>query len=173
MAYLSDRMRVEICLPAHVMMSVVMAGASHRDKDFTNCVEWLAMASADGLRDLDEKRQAKLIARIRRVHHEISDPYTEEGGEVSRFGLIAFYWIKALVESDYLVFAEGSSIDKAMQIYMGALEHRASIPSANYAAMKQAVKLIGQLQAMGFYQDVEPCTPTKTLTIDDIEVVRV
>ncbi|MDQ0510916.1 hypothetical protein [Ancylobacter amanitiformis] len=149
--YLTDRQRAELCLPAHVMMGVLFAGVVEQDAEFTRAVELLKTAAREPITDLDDRKARKLLERVRRLHHQVVQPYAGEGEDVAKFGLIAFFWIKMLVESGYFIFAEGSAIDEALRLYIGAIEHKAEEPRVVASAEKQARKMIRRLQAQGYY----------------------
>lgn len=153
--YLSDRQRIELALPAHVMMGVIIASVDGYDDDFKRCVELLKTAACEPVNDLDDRRARKIQERVRKLHHVAVDPYAGEGGDVGKFGLIAFFWIKSMVESGYFVFAEGSAIDEALKLYTAAIERKAEEPKVVASARKQARELIGRLQAQGYYAELE------------------
>ncbi|MDR6954191.1 hypothetical protein J2X65_003559 [Ancylobacter sp. 3268] len=155
MPYLSDRQRVEISLPPQVMLGVVIAGVDREDADYRRALDLLKVAAREPIDDLPEDRAHKILERVRRVHKEVLGPYSGEGQDVAKFGLVAFYWIKAMVETGYFVFAEGSAIDEAMTLFIGAIEHRAQVPAIDASAQKQARKLIRSLQALGYYRGLD------------------
>lgn len=151
MTYLNDRQRVELSLPAQVMMGILIAGVDHHDADFRRALDLLRTASREPVDDLNDREARKVLERVRRAHAVVVAPYAREGHDVAKFGLIVFYWIKTMVETGYFVFAEGSAIDEAMTLFIGAIEHRASVPEVNASAQKQARKLIRVLQSLGYY----------------------
>jgi hypothetical protein len=153
--YLSDRQRVELALPAHVMMGVVIAGVEDQDDDYRRCVTLLRTAAREPVADLDARKERKIQQRVRRLHHDVVRPYSGEGEDVGKFGLIVFFWIAAMVETSYFVFAAGSAIDEALKLYIGAIEHKAREPRVVASAQKQARKMIARLQALGFYQGLQ------------------
>lgn len=155
MTYLSDRQRTELALPAHVMMGVLFAGVDKPDTDFENCVSLLKTAACEPVGDLDDRKARKIQERVRRLHHDVVRPYSADGADVAKFGLIVFFWIKAMVETGYLAFADGSAIDQALRLYVGAIEHKAEEPKIVASAQKQARKMIGRLQAQGYYAGLE------------------
>ena len=155
MTYLSDRQRTELALPAHVMMGVLFAGVEEQDADFERCVTLLKTAAREPVDDLDDRKARKIQERVRRLHHDVVRPYSGDGAEVAKFGLIVFFWIKAMVETGYLAFADGSAIDQALRLYVGAIEHKADEAKIVASAQKQARKMIGRLQAQGYYAGLE------------------
>lgn len=155
MSYLSDRQRTEIALPAHVMMGVLFAGVEDQDAEFEQCVRLLKTAACEPVDDLDDRKARKIQERVRRLHHDVVRPYSTEGADVGKFGLVVFFWIKAMVETGYLAFADGSAIDEALKLYIGAIEHKAEQPRVVASAQKQARKMIGRLQAQGYYAGLE------------------
>lgn len=151
MSYLSDRQRVELALPAHVMMGVIIAGVEEEDDDYRRCLALLRTAAREPVASLSDRNARKIQQRVRRLHHDVVRPYAGDGQDVGKFGLIVFFWIKAMVETSYFVFAAGSAIDEALKLYIGAIEHKASEPRVVASAQKQARKMIARLQALGFY----------------------
>ncbi|MBS7588235.1 hypothetical protein [Ancylobacter defluvii] len=137
------------------MMGVLFAGVPEdeqkTDPDFRCAVDLLRQAAREAVDDLSDRSARKVLERVRRVHHSIVAPYSGEGEDVGKFGLIAFYWIKDLVETGYFVFAEGSAIDRALTLYITAIEHKAAISKLDASARKQSRKMIRRLQATGYY----------------------
>jgi hypothetical protein len=135
-----------------MMLGVIVAGANARDEQFDECTRLLKAGVVELLSDLPHKKAQKIHQRTKRLHGAVSAPYTREGMEVSKFGLVVFYWLKGLVESGYLVFASGSAIDRAIAIYIPAIEHAAQIAAVDQSAQKQARKLMAALQAAGYFR---------------------
>lgn len=150
--YLSDKQRVELALPPCIMMGVVIAGVDESDPDFARACDLLKTAAREPVDDLPPRHAKKILERVRRAHKAAIEPYSGDGEEVAKFGLIVFYWIKAMVESGYFVFAEGSAIDQALALYIEAIEHKAAVPKIDASAQKQARKFIAGLQQQGLYQ---------------------
>ncbi|WP_336801775.1 hypothetical protein [Kaistia sp. MMO-174] len=154
---LTDRQRVEILLPAQIMLGVLIAGVPEDQQagpEFAECQRHLLDAAKEPVADLLPGQQRKILNRVTRVHREVSAPFTPEGSEVSKFGLIAFYWIKALVDCEFFIFAAGSSIDRAIELFIPAIEHAAQIEAVDRSAQKQARRMIGHFQRLGFYRGV-------------------
>lgn len=150
----SDRQRVEVLLPAQMVLAIIIAGAGDRDADFDACKALLLTACKEPVADLTPAHQRKVLNRATRLHREVSAPYTKDGAEVSKLGLIVFYWLKAVVDSGYLVFAAGSAIDRAIDLFVPAIEHAAQVEAVDRSAQKQAVHMLRHLQRLGYYQGI-------------------
>lgn len=152
---LTDRQRVEIMLPAQVLLGVLIAGVddpNHPDAIATR--DALIRASNEVVADLPERHVNKIIARMFRVHNLVTEPYRQEGARVDKMGLIAFYWLKALTDCEYLVLHEGSNMQKALDRMLPALEQAANIAKLDASAQKQSKKFLQHLQSLGYYSSV-------------------
>lgn len=153
---MNDRQRVEIMLPAQIMLGVLLAGASDQEcDDFKIAKEAFIEASDEAVRDLMPEKRASIIRRMFRVNLEVSAPYQKENARVDKMGLIAFYWLRALVDQDYLILHEGSAMQRGMDIMMPALEHAANIEKLDASAQKNARKFLAHLQRLGYYPGVK------------------
>lgn len=152
---MNDRQRVEIMLPAQIMLGVLLAGASDQDcEEFRMAKEAFIEASDEAVRDLMPQKRNAIIRRMFRVNLEVTAPYQKEDARVDKMGLVAFYWLKALIEQDYLILYEGSAMQRGMDIMMEALEHAANIEKLDASAQKNARKFLAHLQRLGYYQGV-------------------
>lgn len=154
MTALTDRQAVELLLPTEAVRLVLRDGVAEKDDDFRRCMALLSAAQQEVLaaRGGTLKDGAKIGRRAVRALGGAMAPHIRDGVEVGKVGLIVFFWIQALVESGYLVFAQGSAIDQALQLFMGAIEHHADEPRRRASAEKQARKVLASLQAMGLYE---------------------
>lgn len=150
--FLTDRQRVEILLPVQMMLGVVLAGANEENDAFKECVGHLLKACEEPVSDLLPSQQRKILNRVERLHREVSAPYTKDGAEVSKLGLIVFYWLQGLVDSGFFVFAAGSEVDQAVALFIPAIEHAAQVEAVDRSAQKQAGRMLEHLQSSGYYQ---------------------
>lgn len=156
MAYMSDRNRIEVLLPPQLMIAVLTAGVEDQeDEVFKRCYRNLQLASVEPLLGLMPKEQQKLGKRCVKLHLEITAPYRGENEEVAKVGLINFYVIKAIVDSGYLNYEEGSPLDLGIQDFITGIEPHAQIERKDRSAQKQARKVLAHLQRLGYYPGVE------------------
>lgn len=59
-----------------------------------------------------------------------------------------------LIETGYFVYSEGSAIDEAMGLYMGAIDHHAGVELKRRSAEKQSRKMLRDLQRAGYFRGV-------------------
>lgn len=143
-------------LPAQVMLSVMLAGVD--DPNHPAAVETnklLIDAADEPVKGLHPQERSKIIRRMFRVHQEVTEPYRKQNARVDKMGLIAFYWLKALTDSEFLVMYEGSAMGKAMELMLPALEHAAAQDALDSSAQKAARKFLAHLQELGYYAGVE------------------
>ena len=154
MTTLTDRQAVELLLPTEAVRLVLRDGVAEQDDDFRRCMELLGTAQREVLtaRGGTLKDQTKIGRRTLRALGDAVQPHIRDGVSVGKVGLIVFFWIRALTDSGYLVFGEGSAIDRALQLFTGAIEHYADEPKVRASAEKQARRLLAALQARGLYQ---------------------
>jgi hypothetical protein len=154
---LTDRQRVEIMLPAQIMLGVLLCGANDREaEDFARARDALIEASDQVVHDLPAARRAQIIRRTHRLHLEATEPYRKDGARVDKMGLIAFYWLRELMEQEYLVLHQGSPMARALDIMVPALERAAAIERLDASAQKSARKFLLHLQGLGYYRGVAP-----------------
>lgn len=110
-------------------------------------------AAYEPLQGLAPAVRAKLVRRIDRASAEAMREV--EGATVGKAGLVVFELVRMIVESGYLVLAEGSAFDRAMNNVLAHLDPlAASAPTLHASASKQARRALARLQAQGYYQGV-------------------
>jgi len=155
--YLNDRQRIELMLPPQVMLAVLIDGVNDPDHpDAIKCRELLVKASAEPIQDLPPNKQVQLTRRVMRTHLEVTAAYRKDGMRTDKLGLIAYYWLKALLDQDYLVLGPESYFSQALDLFLPAIEHAAQIEKLDKSAQKNARKFLAHLQSLGFYQGVSP-----------------
>lgn len=153
---MNDRQRVEVMLPAQIMLGVLLAGASDQEcDDFKIAKEAFIEASDEPVRDLMPEKRAYIIRRTFRVNMEVTAQYQKADARVDKMGLIAFYWLRALIDQGYLVLHAGSAMERGMDIMLPALEHAANIEKLDASAQKNARKFLAHLQRLGYYLGVK------------------
>ena len=160
MPYLSDKMRVELTLPAQMMLGIFIKGTEDEAKkteEYQKIAGLLVEAGSEAVIDLAGTKKARqLLERASRVHIRLLKEF--DGGNetrVDKMGLIFFHMIRHIIESGYLQYVEGSAIDQSINHFMEALQPVASVDKVNNSAMKQAKKGLRLLQLEGYYQGID------------------
>lgn len=150
--YLSDRQRVEIGLPSHMMLAALIAGVEdQQDEEFIRAKADLIEAGGEPVSDLMDKKAVKILDRTRWVLDTITKDHVKEGAEVAKIALITFHFMRFIIEDGYLQYEPEGAFDRSITAFMDALEHKAQEPKVNASAIKQAKKMLRQLQEMGYY----------------------
>ena len=100
------------------------------------------------------KKRASLQRRVERVYETTTAPYRKEDMRVDKFGLLTFWLIHIITDCDYLVLHENTPMQKAMELALQVLEHRATETKLNESAKKAACKLLKSFQSEGYYLGV-------------------
>lgn len=151
---ITDRQRVEIVLPAQIMLGILLAGVSEETPEFEACKLHLLNACKEPVADLLPRQQSKILDRATRLHRDVARPYVVDGADTAKFGLVVFYWLQSIVDCGYFAFTDGSAIDKALKLFLPAIEHAAQVEAIDRSAQKQARKFLGRLQSLGYFQGV-------------------
>ncbi|RUX60126.1 hypothetical protein [Mesorhizobium sp. M7A.F.Ca.CA.002.12.1.1] len=149
MTYMNDTQRVELSLPVHVMLSVLVCGANCAEPRVQDKAAWdsfnermatdqafarshstyvitkllLMQACNEAIAGVyPEKKQMSLLRRIERVHMEMVQPYVkDDNSDPRKIGIIAFYLLQHLVDTGTLIVPEDSSFGKALEHMLPAL----------------------------------------------------
>lgn len=157
MPYISDRELVEWILPAQFMLSVVLNGATDlKDPDTMRCIAFLRHAEVEpfAMGTVLPDKQQSLLRRSERVYIQASEAYSGEGLSVGKFGLVAYYWMRGLVDSGYMSWPDDSAFQQAMELLLPCLVPHAEIEAVDLSAQRQAPKLHRHLQRLGYFQRV-------------------
>lgn len=137
---------------------------AHSFKIFKETRDLLIQASNEALEGVyPPKKEMALLRRIERLHKEIAEPYTKgEEADPRKIGIIAFYLLQHLVETETLLVPEESSFGKALETMLPALspaegasdEEIVDYDRLNRSAQKQARKILKNLQKEGYYKDI-------------------
>ena len=122
--------------------------------DFKACQKLLIDAMAEPVAGLDDKSKGKLVRRAGRAHLEVTEPYRQHGDRCDKVALIVFYLIKSATDCDYLVIGEGSNFQRALDLFLPAIEHMTGEPRLFAAGRKQARKVLAHLQRLGYFGGV-------------------
>ena len=156
--YLSDRNRIEICLPAQMMLTSAIAGVPETEQgkeDFLEFKKNLIIASKWPISDLDTKKRNNLLRRLTRLHENIhAEVIGNDAGNIPKLALVQFHLIRIIIEDGYLDYPEDGPFAVAVIAFMEALQHHANESKLNTSAIKQAKKLLLSLQDGGFYRGV-------------------
>lgn len=151
----TDRQRVELMLPAHMMLGVFLNGVDEKDEPAAVTLKAkLVAASIMPVADVMEPARSKLIRRAARAYHEITDGYTKEGATVGKMGLISFHLLRVLLDCEYLVMPGGSPMSDAMDEMLPLLDEAYQEEALDRSARKQARRVLGHLQRLGYYPGV-------------------
>lgn len=153
--HINDRQRVELAFPALVALDVLLQGVddpSSYDAKATKAL--LAQAAREPFENLLDARRASLERRTERLLFDVMRPYRQEGALVAKMGLILFYLLQAIVETDYLILHEGGAMRQGLDLLLPALERAAAVAPLDQSARKQAAKVLQRLQWLGYYQGV-------------------
>lgn len=155
-SYFSDRQRVESLLFPQMLWAVVEAGVADKTQsDFQECQRFLREAMEEPLCGLDDKERGKIVRRTGRVHLGITAPYrTESTPLCDKIGLIVYFLIKAVTDCDYLVIPADSAIQRALDLYLPAIEHLTEESALFASSRKHARKVLEQLQRLGYFGGV-------------------
>lgn len=160
MSYISDRHRVEICLPAQMMLACAIAGISPENQekeDFKSFKADLVAASWDIVTDMTQKDRHKVLNRVMKLNQSLADNFLKDDkDDIPKLALIQFHCIRFIIEDHYLQYEEDSPFGRGVVTFMNAIDHHASEPKVNASAIKQARKMLKFLQQQGYYPGVEP-----------------
>lgn len=148
MTYMNDTMRVELSLPIHIMLAVLVTGANcaepapgatehwqrfnERMKDpkfaksyeiFKQTKDLLVKACDEALDGIyPDNKKMSLLRRIERVHLEMVQPYLKaDNPDPRKIGIIAFYLLQHLLDTEFLVLSDESPFMLALNHMLPAL----------------------------------------------------
>lgn len=152
---ITDRQIVEIAMLPRMMIEFVDVGLEGVNLPEVKTLKVLLDESLEELfSKLDRKKRASLQRRVERGYETTTAPYRKEDMRVDKFGLLVFWLIKLVTDCDYLILHEGSPMQKAMELALQVLEHRATETKLNESAKKAACKLLKSFQSEGYYLGV-------------------
>ena len=164
MPYLNDTMRVEMSLPVHMMLAVLTSGVRKKDQEYHQTRQHLLEASAEPIRDLyPHSKMHSVVRRIERLHREVVAPYMKDNeADPRKIGIMAYYLIQHLVDTELLIIPPESSFGKALDVMLPALspwegstpEEVADFDRIDRSARKQIRKMLQALQAEGYYREI-------------------
>lgn len=158
--YLSDRHRVEICLPTQMMLACAIAGISEENQqqeDFKSFKADLVKASWEAVEDLAVNKTRSVLNRVMKLNQAMADEFLKDDKDnIPKLALIQFHCIRFIIEDEYLQYEEDSPFGRGVVTFMNAIDHHAAEEKLNASAIKQARKMLKRLQQMGYYPGVQP-----------------
>jgi len=157
---LTDRRARELLWPLYAMACVIQDGVpkdQREEPDYVLFMDRLKVAEAEirALHGKSPKEWDKVVFSTMRSVGDAVKTYVKADAEVGKVGLIVFYVLQVLVETGYLVYSEGSAVDDALRLYMGAIDHHAEVEKKRRSAEKQAAHMLRTLQRLGYYRDLK------------------
>lgn len=150
---MNDRQRVEAILFPVFFQTILTCGVNDKTtEDFRTCFSYFQDAINEGLRGCDEKRRMQLLRRAARLHNDITYDYRKNDVGVDKIGLCALYALQIILDADYLVLTEGSTLSIAIQAVVSGLEHAMERAKLDASARKHGRKLVEHMQRLGYMQ---------------------
>lgn len=152
MAYVSDRQIVEGIIPCNLMISVVLNGADP-DQEAIDCIDLLRQAANEHVAHIHiQKERDKIHRRAERAYQDAARPWSGEGHSVGKFGLIVYYWLRAMLDTGNIDLGETGPFQEAMELLLPGLAPHAEIEALDASAQKQSRKFHERLQSLGYYR---------------------
>lgn len=152
---MNDRQRAEAIFFPIFFQQVLRCGVNDKgSEDYRACMLQLQQAIDAALKGCDERRYANLMRRAIRAHNEVTEVYRRENVRVEKMGLMALYCLQAVLDADYLVLEEGSDLAEAINAIVRGLADAFSEEKLDASAQKQAAKMLGHLQQLGYFYGV-------------------
>lgn len=152
---LTDRQRVELIVIPAMFLDVIENGTpdpAHSSVESVRKV--LQAAMLEPVSDLAEPARSKVIRRSRRIYDAVMSRYKVPGTHVAAFGLLAFHWLKAVLDSGYIRQHAGPTQD-AIERVLPALDAFAQTSGlANASARIRAKRLLLNFQVRGLFLGV-------------------
>lgn len=153
MAPLTDRQRVELALPARMLLrcmnTVYAQHTSPDDKEKTGkTISRLDAACREALAGSLERD--KLVRRIERANAVALDPIANKPLMLAI--LTTGLWLKKLLDQNYLVLTAGSSFDQASgNVFASIADHQDLFAEFLDDARAESARMHARLQAFGYY----------------------
>lgn len=158
--YMKERNRVEICLPAQMMLACAIAGISPENQekeDFKSFKADLIAASWEVVDGMLERDRHKVLNRVMKLNQSLADAFLKDDkDDIPKLALIQFHTIRFIIEDGYLQYEADSPLGRGIETFMSAIDHHAAEPKLNASAIKQARKMLKFLQDQGYYPGVVP-----------------
>lgn len=158
MIYRSDRHITEELVPVRLFGSILWYGLpNHTDNENIILLSWVRQAEAAVIAGLDQKRATKVIRRSWRVNDAVIKPYKEAEAHVAKFGLVAYYVLRRLIDAGAITIVDDTPLDWIQAALLsddGTLVEFANIERVDASAQKAARKMLATIQGEGLFPEV-------------------
>ncbi len=150
MPYLSDRQRVELALPARLLIRPAERCAEDWSEEDRKLLKRLENACYQPLEGLHGKKKVDLARRINRIQKHLLKNF--EDRPVMVVFLTIIYWLNDLLERGVIVLDSNSDFAKACDELLPVLnEHQDLIDGMTKSAQKNARRFNEYLNREGYY----------------------
>jgi len=148
------RDRVEFALPARMMFAIacskcVVTTDAEGEAKLKKLRTLLTQASVQPLEGLPLNIAMVVGQQIDRLHHQIMEESDQQRGD--KVATAIYYFLKELIDSQYLDLWEGSPVAEAASLYLPMIEHVFDEVKLDQSAQKQARRILNKLQERGYY----------------------
>jgi hypothetical protein len=160
MPVLTDRQRIELAVPAHLLYALTGAPgvfvpatpalASKAEADVAELRGDLRNACLEPFIDLTPAKKQALIRRLERIRRQASADWHER--PALGLMLMLWYFLKDLTDREVLILWEGSTMDRAMRKLAPMCEQGFGKGDADQSAREWACSLLRHLQDEGLYR---------------------
>ncbi len=159
MPTLTDRQRIELAIPAYLLLALTSAPgafvpadpdqAARAKADIAAMRADFQAARLEPLGDLAGKKQHALLRRVERIVRGVISGW--ENRPALSLMLVLWYFVKDLTDREVLILWEGSAMARATSRLLPMFAHGFEEQKRDAAAQEQASLLLAQLQAEGLY----------------------
>jgi hypothetical protein len=151
MAYLSDRRRIELALPAEMLDPVVRVMLERgKNAEDDKCLDLVKAAIQEPFEGVDPAKRAKLQRRVTALRIELLAPY-EKRPVVMVFQMLII-WLRDMIEDGTLDLVDGSAFALATDdLIARVIQHEDLVLKTQKSAIKNARKLRRKLEMRGYY----------------------
>ncbi|MGF3024082.1 hypothetical protein ACQVP2_14800 [Methylobacterium aquaticum] len=159
MPTLTDRQRVELAIPAYLLLALSSAPGAFvpADADMTARAEAdiaklradLKAASFEPLEDLSEKKRGALLRRVERIARGVIADWKDRS--TLSVMLTLWYFLKDLTDREVLILWEGSAMARAASRLLPMFAHGFDEAKWDTAGQEEAGRLLSRLRAEGLY----------------------
>ena len=159
MPTLSDRQRVELAIPAFLLLALTAAPgifvpvgpdqATTAQTDIAALRANLQLATVEPFEDLPLKKKQALLRRVERIGKAVIVEWTDRSA--LSVMLTVWYFLKDLTDREVLILWEGSAMDSATRKLLPMFEHGFAEQTRDALAQEHARQLLADLQLQGMY----------------------
>lgn len=158
MTHLSDRRRVELALPASMMVRIVAQLAGHPETDRATIAAIgrdCDLAQMAPFQDMHPDRQRTLLGRLRRARMAALDWMQDRTVAVAYVAVLR--WIQAVTEAEILVLAEDAPFLASCERLLEAIQERPEnvelLAEVDRSGTKAARRIHEILLEQGYYRE--------------------